>query len=296
MSSPPTSYMRPPGALWYPIGYLTLAHADRTVHLAGQGWEVVGRLSLDPASRLWAWMEWHAGLGQYLLLTPFRIVPDGALRHRREPTAWRPVEWEAWPEPLPEALIGPIYREPEPGPEPDPPPLPETDDWPYPGLRLGERVPPVCEREAEARVLRGLRRMEMEPNPGLRTLAYASDIPREFYHLMRRHQQAEDAAEARRRGLPVTAEIGAVRSAWTPSRRDNGDWHYALDWWRQLTAFERQLFRFRAANPPFSWRQIAERVGGSKDTVRGNYLRAVDKLTVIARATPAELIPTEHRA
>jgi hypothetical protein len=285
----PTSWMAPDAAeAWYPIHTLTPRQADRTVHLSGQGWEVVGRLVREPESGRWQWMEWRQGLRQFVLLSPWRLMRAGVVPQGREPSAWRPVAWEVWPDPLPEPIAGPVYAPRPPGPEPDPPPLPETDDWPYPGVRLGERVPPADDREAEARVLRGLRRMDLEPKVGLHKQGFSADIPREFFHLMRRAQLAEDMADARRRGMPVSSEIGNVRSAWTPSRRDNGDWAYALDWWRQLGTFERQLFRYRAANPPFSWRQIGEREGMSGAGAHKAYGRAVAALFAIARVTAAE--------
>ncbi len=288
---PMTRHWMAPDAVnrWYGIEHLTPRQADRVVHLAGPGWTIVGKMTRESGSGRWAWMEWRPGLGVFVLLTPWRIIRPGVVPQGREPSVWRPVEWEAWPDPLPEPIMGPVQAVADAEPEPDPPPLPETDDWPYPGVHLGERVPAVDIREAEARVLRGLRRMDLEPKVGLRAMGYASDIPREYFYLMRRVQLAEDILEAKRSGRPLTTEVGAVRAAWTPSRRDNGDWAYALDWWKQIGSGPRHLFRLRAANPPFSWRQIGEREGMSQEGARQAYRRAVEAVFEIARRSAPEI-------
>lgn len=273
----------PPDAVhdWYPIRALTPRHANRPVHLSGQGWVAVGRIMRDAASGRWIWAEWLPAIGRHVMLAPWRVWREDVPPHGREPCFWRPVEWAPWPEPLPVPIAGPVYHAPPPAPEPEAI-EPETDGWPYPGLALGERVPPRSLQEAEARVLRGLRRMDLESEAGIVQRGYATDIPREFYVLMRRHQMAEDMAEARRLGHPLATEIGAVRAAWIPTRRDNGDWDYALDWWRQLPGWGRRLIQFRAANPPFSWRQIGEREGESHTQSRKRYRTAIEALFRIA--------------
>lgn len=266
---------------WYPITSLT--RAGVSVELALQdGWEIVGRLGRHPETGRWAWFQQRPNSRSWALLAPYRM-PDGKPPKRREPVAWRPLAGVLWPDPLPEPLTGALPSPlPEP-PEPEPEPIPETDGWPYPGLKLGERVPPQSLEETEARVLRALRRMECEPRVGVRASSLASDIPAEIILAARRLQDAVTAWEAYSQGRLGSLDLPPARAAWTPTRRDHGDWDYALDWLRWLPALERRLFRYRAANPVYSWRQIGERERMSGSHARALYRAAVRRVFEIAR-------------
>lgn len=267
---------------WYPITALTRAHV--TVELALQdGWEVLGRIARHRDSRRWAWWELKPGGADWSLLAPYRTPEPDRVPRRREPVAWRPLPWTRWPDPLPEPLPGAVPLPPAPPAEEEPPPPEEVDGWPCPGLRLGERVPPASPEEAEARVLRALRRMDCEPHVGVRHRTLAADIPAEIILAARRLQDAVTAWEAYSQGRLGSLDLPPARAAWTPTRRDHGDWDYALDWWRRLPGREQLLFRYRAANPVYSWRQIGERERMSGTHARALYRAAVRRVFEIAR-------------
>jgi hypothetical protein len=269
------------GRPWFPIAGLTRVNVSVELSLEN-GFEITGKLAKHPETLRWFWWELRPNAKAYVILMPYRSPgkPAGT-RHDRTPVAWRPLPGVLWPDPLPSPLTGPVPPPPAPPAEIEPPPLPEVDDWPYPGLRLGERVAPASEQECEARVLRALRRMDHEPRVGLYASRISADYPRELYHLMVRQQLAEDLAEALAAGRRIT-DAPDVRVAWTPTRRDNGDWDYALEWWRQLARADRALFRYRAANPSWSWRQIAEAEGQTVSALTGRYARAIARMFAIA--------------
>lgn len=267
---------------WYAIDVIEPArHCGVRLVLAGDGWELVGRLWQDQAaSRRWAWQEWSAGLKSWQMLTPYRVLRPGQTRHRREPTAFRPVDPLNWPGVRGGAgsMLGPVVRA-SPPPTASPPEdvHPECDGWPYPNVRLGLCVPPLSIPECEARVLRALRQMDSLPRVGNAPPKWAADIPREMLYLMVRYQEVE-------RQQTRDSYVPDAKVAWFPTRRDAGDWDYALGWWLQLAGHERQLFKMRAANPVYSWRSIAERESyGHPQTAQNHYRKALEKMFEIAR-------------
>lgn len=268
-------------APWYPITSLTRAGVSVELALEG-GFEVIGRIVRHPKTGRPCWYVLSPSGRSWSLLAPWRPYDPEKPPRYREPKYWRPLPWVKWPDPLPEPVGHFPPTPPPPAPEPEPPPFPETDDWPYPGLALGERVPPQSLEETEARVLRALRRLECEPRVGVRASSLASDIPAEIILAARRLQDAINAYEAFRQGRMGALDLPPARVAWTPTRRDHGDWEYALEWLRHLPRFEQQLFRYRAANPVFSWRQISEREGLSVTALRQKYQRAIETMYRIA--------------
>jgi hypothetical protein len=81
----------------------------------------------------------------------------------------------------------------------------------------------------------------------------------------------------------VDQAIGDVKVAFVPTRRDLTDWPYALDWLMALDPRAQQIVRMRAANPVFSWPQVAERVGlRTHSSAIAAYKRAVVEMFEVA--------------
>ena len=133
------------------------------------------------------------------------------------------------------------------------------DGWPAPGLALGERAPPVSLAECEARILRAYRTSAavMVAGSGHRKRTMCADIPAEMVKAALKRAEAERIAA----GDVTGADFDGVRSAWQPTRRDLGDWDYALGWLTGVPARGRRALEMRAADPQFSFRQIGEALG-----------------------------------
>ncbi len=270
------------GRPWYPVAQFQRVNV--AVEALGAALITV-KLAQHPSHNRLMWWDLLAS-GDWAPLVPWRHPGLGPSLDGRYPVCWRPLAGIDWPHPLPSPVAGPLAApvviEP-----PEPPPHPETDGWPYPDVRLGCRVPPVSIEECEARVLRGLRKMNIMARVGHAARSIAADWPAEWYYLMRRIEDVERS----------DGHIGDVRVAWTPTRRDNTDWDYALDWWRHLDPEVRELVALRAANPVFSWRGCAERLRlGNKETCRAAYARAIDVMYRIALTVPAENVSSKQPA
>lgn len=275
----------------YPIETLTLMNVRVFIMLAG-AIRIVGWLGRHPETRQRWWFAEGKKPGHGQPLAPW-ISPGVAIRLRREtPMAWAPLEESVWTAPLPEP-IGPTVtprmvsvdrvRPGLPPPEVFDAGMPD-DVWPYPGLKLGERGIPQSLEECEARVLRGFRTQASRAvsDAGHKPSPYCADIPAEFVKLALRHADIERL----QRGEIRAEDFEAVRSGWSPTRRDLGDWDHALAWLAAVSRHQARVIALRAANPVYSWRQIADRLGGSHETARVSYRQALEAM--FARAIREE--------
>ena len=265
--------------VWYPIAAMTKAHVP--VVVSGTGYELIAEIRKHPGlstpSRpIWYWWEIRRS-GRNV-----QLAPVGSEDHAKAPRYFTPLNPAAWPYALPspvETLSPPEPNRQPPEPEDDT----ETGDgWPYPGLKLGCLVPPQSLKECEARLLRAIRteRSPAVEGLGLRRHAYSADIPREMAQIAMRFAAAE-----RLRDGDDSASHEAVRSAWTPDRRDITDWVYCFTWLRGLRWQQRMILTLRAIDPPMSYTII----GGFKEiklhpeSVRLVYVGAVEKVYRRAR-------------
>lgn len=297
---------------WYPAA--TMRWANVTVWICTHGGrQVRARVMTHPGTKRPHWYvqvgERKAEGGRLMAvwepLAPFAPGATGPLH----PVAWAPIDPARWQHPLPEPMVPAAGRNfiaqkavpsPRQGiaylPVTDPPPphepldpLVPDDRWPYPDVRLNWYPnPPVSVAEAEARVLRAYRTSRTQDRVGHQTRATCSDIPSEMVKIALRHAALEAALERRLAGLPPDPEAPAVRSAFTPTRRDLGDWVEALTWVRTLNETQIRIVNLRADDPVWSWRQIAERCGASKDSVRNWYRQACEEIFRAATAQKRE--------
>ena len=224
------------------------------------------------------------------------MVRHGATGGRFAPVMWRPRVGNIWRDPLGEPITFNIPRGPNFGVSRDGRGQPwrrdaddeldehrASDGWPYPGLALG-RVgePPRNEQEAEARLLRALRtsRARDVVKDDIARRTRSSDIPVELQKAAERFAHAELLAEALREGRVI--DTAAVRSGWTPTRRDLGEWWLVLAWMQRLSPLQRKLFEMRSADPPHGPRAMARAVGCSHTGIRDIYADAVIDLYKVA--------------
>ncbi len=275
------------GAAWYPIS--TMRWARLPVRVQGHGFECAAVVRHHPTAKVLWWIALDAHM------RPARpLAPYGADGDRAAPVLWQPLDAAGWPHPLPAAVMAPPREPGQRSALPEPEPADQTqagDGWPYPHLRLGQCVPPSSVDECEARLLRALRTSASREtgSVGLERRSTCADIPAEYVKIALRYERAE----ALRRG-DYRPEPHAVRSGWTPLRRDIEDWVYALGWLDALPADDpsRRIFRMRAADPPFTFRGIADelrrgRRGASAQALQVRYRAALARVFVSARRCAA---------
>lgn len=247
----------PDGRPWYSTDDIDpRIHAAMTLDLAWSGFQVIGRLAVDPRSGKLVWQEWRAALGEWVMLTPYRRAGPSNPPIGREPLLWRPNAEYPVPD---DALAGLApanglrrLEPPAPTPAADVEPArSHGDDWPHPGLALGSgaRAAPRTVDEAEARVLRALRLESVLQAPGHRLRVLAADIPREKVQAFLKERDAG----LRDSYLPPASGV------WAPTPRDRDDYLTAVGWLvAHLSRHDHRLIRRRAANPPYTFRQVAE--------------------------------------
>jgi len=240
---------------WYPIS--TMRWARLPVRIQGPGYECLAVVREHPgAKRLW-WLSLDVALRPVAPIAPYAAPGD-----RAAPLLWQPPNAAIWPHPLP----APVQEPPRDPGQHSAPSEPEPDDatqagdgWPYPWLRLGQRVPPVSIEECEARILRALRTSRSRdtgPDVGHAPNTYCADIPREMLKAGRKLAWLEAVA----RGESWAIDTEAKRSAWSPLRRDREDEDYALVWIKGVVGLPRRVLGLRADDPVWSFRQIAEQI------------------------------------
>lgn len=263
-------------APWYPIA--TMRRHRITVRVQGAGYECLAIVRDHPTAKRpwWLVMAERATFAGRHLLPVEPLAPYGVAAHVRAPMLWQPLAAGHWPEPLPapvrDAPRPPGQHPPPPDEEPEDPTQP-GDGWPYPGLRLGQRVPPSSIEECEARLLRALRTSASREtgHVGLDRRATCADIPAEMIKIALKFAHWE----AIMRG-DVKPETHAVRSGWTPLRRDIEDWTYALEWLRApgCGGTGQEVLIMRAADPPWSFRGAAERLSTRRKRITGQAVHA----------------------
>lgn len=278
------------GLPWWPIDAMPrVFHLPVIVSLNETAAHVVAEMrKFGRARRPW-WFQlgvWDDVGYQWMRYAEIELEPVGREPPgRNSPVAFRPLDLARWVHPLPKPLT------PAQGPSRPPPanvdearPCPEedgredfdphlaSDGWPHPGLPLTLGLPASL-AECEARILRGFRTSASRgggASVGHVSRALCSDIPSELVRKV-----SFDAERAR-----VAAgeyDLEAVQSGWTPTKRDLADWDTALSWLNALDRRSVRIVALRAANPPFSFRQIAERLRvKSHNGVRAMYAAAME--------------------
>lgn len=235
----------------------------------------------------------------------YRVYVDSPRRRQSqdlprfaEPTWWRPLFSDRWPEPLPDPVtivLQPTYDasvRPEPSP-PDPEALGEPDGWPIPGLHLGLGRPRSRD-EAEARILRAIRTAEMFERMGDRP----GNGPLWPPALMFKARMVEKALRNSRSGTlgflrpedyeqihVDRSDLRALPDVWIPTRRDIGDLeNNVMLWLRGLERNTLHVVHMRAARPQYSWRAIAEYFVKSDRIIKVWYRDAIDHVWKRAKA------------
>lgn len=260
---------------WYPARLLEpKRHSDRRLHLAGAGWQIVGKLGRYGPTQMWAWLEWRPAISEFVLLSPWRRLELTDVPGRREPDLWRPIEGEAWPDPLPEPVSSPkpmavvTCRS-------------TTEDEPTPDAvrraaysAAGE----ISRDEVETRVLRALKTIRVQPSAmpkgWLGAVAWPAILV-EWSDLVGRELKDPDHAPPPR---------------FVPTRRDLDDMLTALGWFSRLKEAggdrrlneKQRLILWRALDPPYSWRAIGDRLKVSHEQARAMYGQALDRILGIA--------------
>lgn len=267
---------------WYPVtGCKLAAGVPVRVMLDKPGFDVLAVIKKHPRRKVWWWFQlgvWSGDEARWLRSQEIALAPVGAdPRWDTSPNSFRPVDEAAWPYALPAPLDPPL------GPKRPPAALPAapepldphhgSDDWPYPGLALGRLTAPRSREECEARVLRAYRTSAAQPRTGHGGSSLCADIPKEIVLASVRLNEAWWSVHPDADG----GVFEAVRSGWTPTERDIADWWVALGWLNHVEPKARRAVALRAADPPWSFRQIAERLGVmSHNTARALYGRAID--------------------
>jgi hypothetical protein len=232
----------------------------------------------------------------YRVVTGYKRTED--LPEHAEPMLWRPVDMRTWPEPLPPvaATVAP--------PSVELPKVSEPEEWaesgqgwPYPSLRLGgPREKPATIQEAEARILRCVRtydhleRVESDvvigfprktwPGP----LMVASQQRHEMLRSSRTGRIAQFTAEDYDHFHVDRSELDARPLRWMPTARDIGDCEAGvIRWLDAVSHSDQRIIRLRSANPPFSWRLIADHEGGTHDKAKQRYADAMKQVYRRAR-------------
>lgn len=204
------------------------------------------------------------------------------------PSLWRPIKPEAWPEPLPE----PAWPDRTPKREQGTSSIGEARSeggtgWPYADIRLGQPgEAPETEKECEARFLRMLRTAHVLNREVRRSgSAWPPALIVEARLIEKRLRSSKTGT------LPWLSssdyddfhidrsELNARAELWLPTRRDIGDYEAGINKWLPAADVDAWLlFGLRAANPQFSWRQIAEREGMTVEDIHERYDAAVSRL------------------
>ncbi|MFM2445582.1 MAG: hypothetical protein RI936_29 [Pseudomonadota bacterium] len=266
------------GRPWYAVRDYPTHVRDVDIEISAAGAHFAAHLGIDPGSRRLAWLTRHWS-GVAVILTPWR-APSAEAPPARYPTTWRPYPDVAFPAALPTPLAKPRPRAPL-TPDEAPPPPAEGDGWPHPEIALGLGAPASL-AECEARVLRALRSVEAGPRVGHVVRRTSGDYASEWHAILRRFED-HDATDP--------SHIGPVRALFTPTRRDLADAEAALGWlFATCDADEVYVFRCRAADPAYSFAQIAERQGRwrRRSGVHAAYLAALARIFVVAQATQLE--------
>jgi hypothetical protein len=273
---------------WYPIAAMRWGHLPVIVALAIGGAEIIAELRRHPRTKAWWWYQIGVAVGDGWTRVPEIEIEMKDRASDFAPIAFRPLDVGAWAHPLPPPLTGAFgtNRPPVIAPEADEGDLDPhhgSDDWPYPGLKLGLGVP-ASREECEARLLRAFRTSNAQSRVGHAARDTCADIPREMVLTALKYAARE--REAQERG--AAKDLDAVRSGWTPTKRDVEDWETALSWLNHAPARAVRVVSYRAADPPWSFRQIAERIRGAKshNTARGLYAAAIDHAFSIALRMP----------
>lgn len=261
---------------WYPIATMKTAHVP--VRIRKTGFEVLAEIRKHPklsdvGKPVWWWFE---------------IKPTGSLvalaavgiEQKMGWDAWQPPNARQWASPLPEPLssqVGAVaWQSPAPLPEPEDGTT-QGDGWPYPGLRLGVLVPPRHLEECEARLLRAIRTMRSPAVAGIGGASgYAGDIPREMIKIGLQYAAHERAQDEIKNG--EAPSLDAVRSAWTPTRRDITDWNYCIDWLLGVSKRARSVLYLRSDDPPPSYTEITRHLGGSPQGMHQLYHSTVERI------------------
>lgn len=272
---------------WYPVdGIRFRPSVPVVVSLHRPGFEILAVIEQDDRRRWW-WFQcgvyggpahgWIENAREKLEMVG-RTPPSDF-----SPRLFRPVDLARWDHkrtPLPAPVtpaLGSSLQTARANPMAEPlDPHAGDDGWPYPRLTLGERTTPASREECEARLLRAWRTNALSHDVGHSTGSFCSDIPSEMVKVALKFTNRARLIEEARGGPIKPENYNAVRSGWTPTRRDFGDWDYALSWVAALRWDGRKAVEMRAADPPYSFRSIGGILHCHHATAQRTYDRAID--------------------
>jgi len=211
---------------------------------------------------------------------PTRHVYRDLPRHI-EVTRWRPIDRATFPGLLPASparIEGDVAWQ---SPVEPPVPAEQQDELHWPGPY--SEAPNISLREAEVRVLRGLRtercRSERIGNAGPAGFmdSIIAVVRNAGHHLVPEHVDP--------------THIGAVGVGWEPTRQDRGDWLVGLSWFVQLSHAQREIVVLRSLDPPYSFAQIGSRQNPPKshEWARQRYKAAIRRAAAIANSLVTRL-------
>lgn len=249
---------------WYPAREFHVKQVPVVLRIMGE--DVVGWAIFTPSGE----PRWRVGsLREYTKLPRHACVD-----------AWRPIDEQQWPHPLPEPVK---MMEPPDWQSATPAHEPVSDDgeswWVNPDIRLGRaHEPPETVRECEARILRYLRTfdaMQIERSRG----GSACWPPALLKAAREVEQMLRDARTGRLSFLrdedyaDINDEPQHARSRpapWRPTPRDVSEYE-AGRVPRWIPQGGQRLFAWRASRPPYSWAQIADVLRVPVEMVREDY-------------------------
>lgn len=199
-----------------------------------------------------------------------------------EPTAWRPVDPGSWPVPLPSQAVsgslGALAAE----IDADGDSIGEHDWWASGQLHLGSsRDKPETPEEAEARFLRALRTADYIEHHTRDDMRPMSAWPAPLIIASACVRRLLESSHSGQLGFLQRADyddfhvdrsrLDARRELWLPTPRDIGDLEAGV--LKHLDG-SRRIWEMRSANPPYSWRQIADAIHRHRSGVKPMYLRS----------------------
>lgn len=231
----------------------------------------------------------------------FRL-PTGHVRSVPEQylLGWRPTNPDIWPLDLPEPMARAKPRKLETPKVQKPSDAPGEAQAAFgEGAYLGPaKQPPRTRYEAAARILRAIRTddyQEAREDKEQARMGYRSAWPPEYIHAS--YVVAAWLRGSRTKMLPHLKEsdyddihvdpayLAAAGERWVPQARDVSDWedHILAKWGKSLTSVHWRVLRWRAANPPYTFRQIGDREGKTDEWARQKYNSAIDIVWEAAR-------------
>lgn len=258
----------------YPIS--TLEDTDTPVMLTVFDTEFVGDMTFS-----------KSGLRQYRVRNSAGETVK--LSKFAQPSLWRPIG--EWPFELPEPAV--VTRD---KPKEDRQATRNIDDtesgdgWPYPHIKLGAPgTPPVSMGETEARLLRAIRTLDVVMRRPRRSESTWPPALLVRAKAVEKYIRSQGRAPGLREGdydyFHIDhSELNAYPEHFIPTHRDVSDVDQGVFRWAGSDRLFNLILHMKAANPPFSLQQIAEREHLSIDDVAKAYAKGLNRAFEKARA------------